>query len=135
MRDIERWKKLTNKLTTKWIKTYFELDEEDCEEGVEHYWVADDVGSIFEFGDYYVNFSDVLDCYKHNITIQQYHNWYSYCLDNEFINISLAKFILSPEEKLKKEQKELADCKERLEYAKNEFHKLLNRYGKEEDVE
>ena len=126
--NIKDWKILTNQITRSWIKTYFELDEEDCEEGVEYYWVADDVGSIFEFADYYVNFSDVLDCYKHNITVHQYHNWYSYCLDNEFINISLAKFILSPKERKEQEEKELQRCKENVEFAKKELEKAMNNY-------
>lgn len=133
--SVAKWKELTNSITELWIKKYFELSDEDCEEGVDFYWIANDVGTVFEFADYYFDFGNVLDCYKYNITKEQLFSWYEYCLENQKINISLAKFILSPQEKLEKEQKELADSKERLEYANNEFQKCLNKYGKEEDFE
>jgi len=129
MKQIEEWRKLTNQITEKWIIEYFELSEEDIEDGVGYTWVGGDVGFIFEFADYYVGFNDVLDCYKHNISREQYNNWYEYCLENQFVNISLAKFILSPEEKAQKEAEDLQRLKENVDFAKKEFKKAIENYG------
>ena len=51
---ISKWGNLTNEITENWIKDYFELEED---ESVDFYWVADDIGTIFEFADYFFNFS------------------------------------------------------------------------------
>lgn len=124
---IEAWKKLTNQIVENWIRKYFETEEDEV---VIVAWVADDVGSIFEFADYWFNFSDVLDCYKYNITKEQLFLWYQHCLDNQFVNISLAKFLLSPQERKEQEQKEVQRCKENVEFAKKELEKALGNYEK-----
>ena len=88
--QIKQWKELTDKMTRQWIKQYFGL-EEDEEITVD--WVAEDVGGIFEFADYYFNFSNILDCYKYNISRESLFLWYDYCLENQFVNISLARYL------------------------------------------
>ena len=123
---IKSWEVLTNSITEDWIVKYFELDEEERAYSIDYSWVANDVGGIFEFADYWFNFSDVLDCYKHKITREQLFTWYDYCLENQFVNISLAQFILSPEEKLKKEREYLQKSKERTIFAEETFIKALN---------
>jgi len=130
MKRIEEWRKLTNKITENWIIKYFELFDEDFEDGIDYTWVGDDTGFIFEFADYYVNFSEVLDCYKHNVSKDQFHNWYEYCLENQFVNISLAKFILSPEEKAQKEAEELKRLKDNVDFAEKELEKAMENYNK-----
>ena len=127
MKDIEKWRVLTNKITENWIRQYFEI-EEDEEVSVD--WVSDEVGSIFEFADMYFNFSNVLDCYKYNISKEQLTNWYDFCLSNQFVNISLARFILSPQEKKEQEEKQLVQLKERVELAEKEFKEAIERYDK-----
>lgn len=131
---ILEWNRLTNSITEDWIAEYFELDEEEAALGIDYDWVADDVGSIFEFADYWFNFSDVLDCYKHKITKEQLFTWYDYCLENQFINISLAQFILSPEEKSKKEREYLDILEERVIFAENEFKKALEEYKRKKEI-
>lgn len=101
-KKINEWKKLTNEITENWIRNYFEL-EDDEEVTVD--WIANNAGNIFGFSDYFFNFSDVLDCYKYNIIREKLFLWYEYCLNEQFVNISLAKYILSPEERLKKSKK------------------------------
>jgi hypothetical protein len=124
---ISKWGNLTNEITENWIKEYFELEED---ESVDFYWVADDIGTIFEFADYFFNFSNVLDCYKYNISKESLFLWYDYCLEEQFVNISLAKFILSPEEKAKKEKESLEKTKENLFFAEKLFNKELEKYKK-----
>jgi hypothetical protein len=120
---IYTWQNLTNEITADWIRNYFEIEEDETFD-----WVGDDVGSIFNFADYWFNFSDVLDCYKHEISKEHLFRWYDYCLENQKINISLAKFILSPEEKIKREKEHLEQLKERVKYAKEELNKALKDY-------
>lgn len=127
---ILEWNRLTNLITEDWIAEYFELDEEEAASGIDYDWVADDVGGIFQFADMFFNFSDILDCYKHKITREQLFTWYDYCLENQFINISLAQFILSPDEKAKKEQENLDKLKLNCIFAEEEFKKALEEYGK-----
>lgn len=130
MKDIEKWKALTNKMTENWIVKYFELSEEDIASGIDYFWVADDVGGIFEFADMFFNFSNILDCYKYKISKENLFLWYDYCLSNQFVNISLAKFLLSPEEKKEQEEKQLAQLKERVTLAEKEFKEAMERYDK-----
>lgn len=122
---ISKWGNLTNEITENWIKEYFELEED---ESVDFYWVADDIGTIFEFADYFFNFSNVLDCYKYNISKEKLFLWYEYCLEEQFVNISLAKFILSPEEKAKKEKESLQKSKENLIFTQELFNKEMSKY-------
>ena len=122
---ISKWGNLTNEITENWIKEYFELEED---ESVDFYWVADDIGTIFEFADYFFNFSNVLDCYKYNISKEKLFLWYEYCLEEQFVNISLAKFILSPQERKEAEEKYLEELRERVKSAEKEFKKALEEY-------
>lgn len=124
---ILEWKTITNSITENWIREYFDLYDD---EEISVDWVANDVGSIFEFADMYFNFSDILDCYKYNISRESLFLWYDYCLSNEFVNISLANFILSPQKRKEQEEKELAQLKERLESAKKELKEAIERYNK-----
>ena len=120
---ISKWGNLTNEITENWIKDYFELEED---ESVDFYWVADDIGTIFEFADYFFNFSNVLDCYKYNINKEKLFLWYEYCLEEQFINISLANFILSPEERAKKEKESLEKSRKNRIFAEEIFRKALD---------
>jgi hypothetical protein len=126
MKLIEDWKSITNRITKNWIGEYFELEED---EEVIIDWVGDNVGGIFEFADFFVSFDNILDCYKHNISKEKFHLWYEYCIENQFVNISLAKFILSPEEKAKKEAEDLKRLKENVDFAEKEFKKAMENYG------
>ena len=129
---ISKWKNLTSEITETWIREYFDWDEN---EEVQFYWVNDDVGGIFEVSNYYFNFSDVLDCYKHNVTKEDLFKWYDFYMESQKVNISLARFIISPEERLKKEEEYLQELKERVILVENKFNKALNIYGEEEDTD
>lgn len=96
MREILDWERITNKITEQWIWEYFELD---IDEDVSIDWIGSDVGGIFEFADMFISFQNILDCYKHKVSKEKFHEWYWWCLDNQSVNISLSKFILSAEEK------------------------------------
>lgn len=128
MKQIKKWERLTNQMTENWIKTYFQLEFEDWENGLDYYWISDEVGGIFEFSDYFFSFSDVLDCYKHNVNREQLFNWYDYMLSNDSIKLSLAKFILTPEEREKQHQESLETSRQNVIFAENLLRQELEKY-------
>lgn len=128
--EIRLWQKSTNQITEEWIVEYFELSEEDSASGIDYYWVANDVGTVFEFADYFFDFNTVLKCYELGINKEQLFTWYDFCLDSHPVNISLAKYILSPEEIKEAEEKHLEELKDRVRSAEETFKKALEEYGK-----
>jgi hypothetical protein len=124
-KKIREWEKITNQITEDWLTEVFEL--EDNEE-TDYWWVSDSVGTVFNFGDYWISFDSVLEYYKHNITPEQFKNWYNWSLENQKVNISLARFILSPQEKEEQEKKQIEELRERVELAKKELEKAIEKY-------
>lgn len=124
-KDIDNWKILTDRITSNWIKDYFQLTLDD-DFSVD--WVANDIGGIFSFADYWFDFNTVLKCYELSISRENLFLWYDWNLTNKKVNISLAKFILSPQERKEAEEKHLAELKERVESAEKEFKKAIEDY-------
>lgn len=119
-RDIEKWKTLTDKLTSYWIKDYFGLEEDEYVD-----WV--DIGGVFNFADYWFSFSNVLDCYELGVTRKQLFEWYDKSLTQE-IDLPLREFIISPKKLKQQREKHLEELKQRIEVAKEEFEKALEEY-------
>ena len=122
--EILEWENLTNKLTSRFLYDYFDDVDPD------YWWVANDVGGVLNYGDYFFSFDTILTCYKLDITFEQLINWYDFSLSNQSVNISLAKYILSPKERKEAEEKHLKELKNRVELAEKEFKKALDEYGK-----
>ena len=121
--DIVEWKKLSNKITKQFLYDYFDdLDPY-------YWWVSDEEGGILCYVDYFISFDTILTCYKLKITFEQFINWYDFCLSNQYVNISLAKFILSPHERKEAEEKHLEELKNRVELAEKEFKKAMDEYS------
>ena len=121
--DITSWEILTNSLVEKFLYDYFDDVDPD------YWWVSNDVGGVLNYGDYFINFDTILTCYKLEITFEQFISWYDFCLSNQAVNISLAKYILSPKERKEAEEKYLAELKNRVELAEKEFKKALDEYS------
>jgi len=121
--DIICWEVQTNHLTEQFLYDYF--DDEDPD----YWWVSDDIGGVFNYGDYFINFDTILTCYKLDISFEQFISWYTFCLENQSVNISLAKYILSPQERKEAEEKHLEELKGRVELAQKEFKKALDEYS------
>jgi hypothetical protein len=121
-KEIEKWENQTIKLTNQFLYDYF--DDNDPS----YYYVADDIGGVFNYGDYFFNFSDVLICYKLGVTEEQLINWYDFCMENSSVNISLARFILSPKERKEAEEKHLVELKDRVELAQKIFKEAVEQY-------
>ena len=121
--EILEWENLTNKLTSRFLYDYFDDVDPD------YWWVSNDVGGVLNYGDYFFSFDTILTCYKLEITFEQFISWYDFCLSNQAVNISLAKYILSPQERKEAEEKHLKELKNRVELAEKEFKKAMDEYS------
>ena len=121
--EILEWENLTNKLTSRFLYDYFDDVDPD------YWWVSNDVGGVLNYGDYFFSFDTILTCYKLDITFEQLINWYDFSLSNQSVNISLAKYILSPKERREAEEKHLTELKKRVEMAEKEFQKAMDEYS------
>ena len=71
---IDEWKKLSNRIAEQFLYHYFDdLDPY-------YWWVSDDIGGVFNYGDYFFSFDTILTCYKLDITFEQLINWYNVLL-------------------------------------------------------
>lgn len=122
--NIVEWKKLSNEITKQFLYDYF---DDLCPY---YWWVSDEEGSILCYGDYFISFDTILTCYKLEISFQQFINWYDFCLSNQSVNVSLAKYILSPQERKEAEEKHLEELKNKVELAEKELKKALDEYSK-----
>jgi hypothetical protein len=120
--NIEQWTSLTDEITRKFLYDYFDDVDPD------YFWVGGDVGGVFNYADYFFGFDTVLACYKLGVTEEQLLNWYYFCLENHSVNISLARYILSPQERKEQEEKHLEELKERVKLAEKTFKEALERY-------
>ena len=121
--EILEWENLTNKLTSRFLYDYFDDVDPD------YWWVSNDVGGVLNYGDYFFSFDTILTCYKLDITFEQLINWSDFSLSNQSVNISLAKYILSPQERKEAEEKHLKELKNRVELAEKEFQKAMDEYS------
>ena len=121
--EILEWENLTNKLTSRFLYDYFDDVDPD------YWWVSNDVGGVLNYGDYFFSFDTILTCYKLDITFEQLINWYDFSLSNQSVNISLAKYILSPKERREAEEKHLTELKKRVEMEEKEFQKAMDEYS------
>ena len=121
--NIIKWRATTNIIVRQFLIDYFEDGTPDF------WWVSDDIGGVFCYGDYFFSFDVPLKCYELDISKEGLINWYNFCLENQSVNISLAKYILSPKERKEAEEKHLAELKNRVELAEKEFKKALDEYS------
>ena len=123
LENIVEWKKLSNKIVEQFLYDYFDDLDPD------YWWVSDEEGGILNYGDYFFSFDTILTCYKLDISFEQFISWYDFCLSNQSVNISLAKYLLSPQERKEAEEKHLKELKNRVELAEKEFQKALDEYS------
>ena len=121
--NIVEWKKLSNRIAEQFLYHYFDdLDPY-------YWWVSDEECAILCYGDYFISFDTILTCYKLDISFEQFISWYDFSLSNQSVNISLAKYILSPKERREAEEKHLVELRSRVELAEKEFKKALDEYS------
>ena len=126
MKELVDWRKLTDKITVKFIEKYFDCKIKD----VDWWWVNQDIGSVFFIADYWFNFSDAVYCLENNVDKNKFFEWYNTSLEmstNGSSWVNLHHFLMIPEEKTKKEEEYLAMLKERVIFAEEELRKALEK--------
>jgi hypothetical protein len=59
----------------------------------EVYWIADEVGGVLHFNDYFVSTNIMADYFKYGYTPDQFFDWYDKCYLDEGCKINMKNFI------------------------------------------
>ena len=118
-KNIDKWIRLTDKIVEQFILDYFEDDIP--------YWDWVTKGGVFNYSDYWFDFSTILECYRLEITQEQLFDWYDRTLLQE-INLTLEEFIKSPEKRKDEEKEYLERLRQRVISAEEEFKKAMEQY-------
>jgi len=124
---VKRWEYTTNKVRNSFLIKYFELSDGELDEN-DYFWVGDEVGGICNFGDYYINFSDMVFCISNNVPVAKFFEWYDWCLETQEF-IQLKYFLTSPADTKAIEEKHLAELKVKVKEAEEELKEALKKYG------
>ena len=81
----KNYEKACNEILKAFCSTY-ELQYE------ENAWVAGDVGTIAEVGDYYIDFQDMKYMLDNDIAFEEWLRWYDYCLDAHDLGLDTPHF-------------------------------------------
>lgn len=112
-----------------------DFEESDLHD-VDTYWIG--WGSTLAINDYYVSFEDIKDIIEYSIPLDTWHDWYNYCLDDEYINLmsyvnirqawTHEDFVKFQEEqdRLRETPEYQAETEKRLQEIKDEFIKNIS---------
>ena len=84
-------KEKADKLAMKYIKAFEKKYEVYFE-----FAVADNYFDVLNFGDYYVNFTDIKYCIDNNVSSESFFNWYEDNLEFNFLKESERIYINLP---------------------------------------
>lgn len=73
-RAILNYEKACEKLALEIVKRYY---EKDCEK----WWVADDIGGVLFINDQFLSLNLVVEALRHDLTKDEYFDYYDYQLD------------------------------------------------------
>ena len=117
--QIKQWQKLTDRIVDQFLRDYFADNSP--------YWDWVSVGGVFNYGDYWLDFTIILDCYRLEVTYEQLMSWYDSSLEQQH-DLSLEDYIKSPEKRKQQEEKYLSDLKQRVVEAEETLKKAMEEY-------
>lgn len=117
---IKQWVVLTDGIVDQFLRDYFDDNAP--------YWDWVSVGGVFNYGDYWLDFQIVLDCYRLGVTDIQLLNWYDSSIEQQH-DLSLEDYIKSPEKRKQQEEKYLKELKQRVVEAEETLKKAMEEYG------
>ena len=66
-------------LAFKYVKAFNKfLDEEQI--ATNGYWVGNEIGGVYDFGDYFVGYNDIRYVIDNSIKFEVFDDWYEYCV-------------------------------------------------------
>lgn len=69
---------------TNYLAAFMEQYDLSCEP---HPWVADEVGTVAEVGDYYFDFQDIMRCVDENVPFDTLMEWYDYNVEASMLGL------------------------------------------------
>jgi hypothetical protein len=124
---IKKWEYITNHISEVFLIKYFELNDGELYKN-DYFWVGNEIGSVCNFGDHYINFSDMVYCLNNDVPINKFFEWYDWCLETEeFINLS--SFIMGASKVKELEEKHLEELRLKVARAEEELKEALKNYG------
>lgn len=117
---IKQWRELTDEVVDQFLRDYFDDNAP--------YWDWVSVGGVFNYGDYWLDFQIVLDCYRLGVTDIQLLNWYDSSIEQQHY-LSLEDYIKSPEKRKQQEEKHLKELRQRVVDAEETLKKAMEEYG------
>lgn len=118
--QIKQWQKLTDRIVDQFLRDYFDDNSP--------YWDWVSVGGVFSYGDYWLDFQIVLDCYRLGVTDIQLLNWYDSSIEQQH-DLSLEDYIKSPEKRKEQEEKYLKELKQRVVEAEEILNKAMEEWN------
>ncbi len=108
---------------------------EDFDLDTDIHWIGDDVGEVFDFADYVISFSDVIQDLKLDAPEGLFFEWYDYSIESNGNNINYRSWIKGirhktpyeiKQEKLKKAKEVMDRQHEAYLRFKEEYDKINN---------
>lgn len=122
---ISSWKETTNNIVKEFLYQYFDDNNPLFD------WVADEVGGVFCYGDFFFGFNDVITCFELAVTEKQLLDWYDFTVRGGQINLKI--FIIAPEIREQQEKKYIEELKQKVEQSRKELEEAIENfknYGK-----
>ena len=116
---IKQWEGLTDEIVDQFLRDYFDDNAP--------YWDWVSVGGVFNYGDYWLDFQIVLDCYRLGVTDIQLLNWYDSSIEQQH-DLSLEDYIKSPEKRKEQEERHLKELRQRVVEAEETLNKAMEEY-------
>lgn len=116
------WKDTTNGIVKHFLYHYFDDNNPLFD------WVANEVGGVFCYGDYFFGFDDVITCFELAVTEKQLFDWYDFRVRGGQIN--LKTFVTAPEIREQQEKKYIEELKQRVEQSRKELEEAIENFKK-----
>lgn len=117
---IDTWKDTTNEIVKQFLFDYFDVVNPKFD------WVADEVGTVFCYSDFFFGFDTVITCFELAVTEKQLFDWYDFSVRGGQIN--LKTFIFAPEIREQQEKKYIEELRQRVEQSRKELEEAIENF-------
>ncbi len=109
-------------------------------DGKNGYWIGNDVGGTFAYGDlYYFGFIEIRYIVENNVSLQTYSEWMDYCAELGSLGVKripeLRDWCNHCPRWSDEEIERLRDAKRRSDEARNSFEKVLDEFNEKQVID
>ena len=124
---VKKWEFSTNEVLKSFLIKYFELEDGELYKN-DYFWVGNEIGGVCNFGDYYINFTDMVFCLANDVPIKKFFEWYDWCLEtSEFMNLN--SFLMGASKVKELEEQHLEKLRVKVSQAEEQLKEALKNYG------